>query len=334
MDSINSAVERRGVLAAFGLSALAAGLPRGLRAAETWPIKPVNIVAPFTPGGPVDVLARVIAQGIQATNGQTVVVDNRVGAQGNIGIDAARRAAPDGHTLLLVPAGNLTINPTLMSNLTFNVDRDFAPVSLLATAPNVIVCHPSVPAKNIAELAAYAKTLRDGVTYASPGIGSQLHLAGELLAQKSRIEMLHVPYKGSSQAVTDVISGQVQLLFSNLPAVLEAIRGGQLRALALTTAQRSPTAPEIPTLDEQGLTGFDITSWYGLMAPRATPDATLSAIFATIRQVLHAPKTRSALAGQGLSVTDEGLAAFGERIRRETAEWAEVIRSRNIQSGL
>jgi tripartite-type tricarboxylate transporter receptor subunit TctC len=334
MTPFHRPISRRSALAGFGISTLGVALPGGLHAAEAWPAKPVTIVAPFTPGGPVDVLARVIAQGIQAGNGQTTVVDNKVGAQGNIGIDAVRRAPPDGNTLLLVPAGNLTINPTLMQNLPFDVERDFAPVSLLATAPNVIVCAPNLPVKNVAELIAYAKTQRDGVTYASPGVGSQLHLAGELLAQKTGMQMLHVPYKGSSQAVADVISGNVQLLFTNLPAVLTAIRGGQVRALALTTAARSPTAPEIPTLEESGVEGFDITSWYGLLAPRATPDATLTAIYTAIRQVLHAPTTRSALEAQGLTVTDEGLAEFGARIRRETATWAEVIRSRNIQSGL
>ncbi|MBI0535278.1 tripartite tricarboxylate transporter substrate binding protein [Roseomonas sp. KE2513] len=314
----------------LGLAALAARPAF----AESWPTRPVTIVAPFTPGGPVDVLARVIAQGIQSASGQPAVVDNRTGAQGNIGIDAVRRAAPDGNTLLLVPAGNLTINPTLMSNLTFDVERDFGPVSMLATAPNVIVCAPSLPVRTIAELVAYAKSRPEGVTYASPGVGSQLHLAGELLAQRAGISMLHVPYRGSSQALTDVVAGNVQLLFTNLPAALAAIRGGQVRALALTTATRSPTAPEIPTLEELGLPGFDITSWYGLLAPRATPDATLAAIYAAIRAVLHAPATTASLEAQGLTITDEGLAEFGARIRCETATWAEVIRSRNIQSGL
>ncbi|TPG59697.1 tripartite tricarboxylate transporter substrate binding protein [Roseomonas nepalensis] len=322
---------------ALGRRALALGLlalSGRARAADAWPSRPVTIVAPFTPGGPVDVLARVIAQGVQAGGGQPAVVDNRVGAQGNIGIDAVRRAAPDGHTLLLVPAGNLTINPTLMGNLPFVVERDFAPISLLATAPNVIVCANDLPVRSIPELVAYARTQRDGLTYASPGVGSQLHLAGELLAQRTGMPMLHVPYKGSSQALTDVIAGNVQLLFTNLPATLAAIRGGQVRALALTTAARAPAAPEIPTLEELGVGGFDITSWYGLMAPRATPAATQAALFEAIRAVLHAPATRAALEAQGLTVTDEGLAAFGERIRRETETWAEVIRARNIQSGL
>ncbi|MFT8242936.1 Bug family tripartite tricarboxylate transporter substrate binding protein [Roseomonas sp. BN140053] len=303
-------------------------------AADAWPTRPVTVIAPFTPGGPVDVLARVVAQGVQAASGQPATVDNRTGAQGNIGIEAVRRAAPDGHTLLLVPAGNLTINPTLMSNLPFDVERDLAPVSLLATAPNVIVCDPALPVRDLPGLVSYAKSRPEGVTYASPGVGSQLHLAGELLAQKAGIGMLHVPYRGSSQAVTDVISGQVQLLFTNLPAVLTAIRGGQVRAMALTTAARSPIAPEIPTLEELGVPGFDITSWYGLLAPRATPAPVLEAIHAEMRRVLHAPATSAALTAQGLTITDEGLDEFGRRIRTETAMWAEVIRSRNIQSGL
>ncbi|WP_458098297.1 Bug family tripartite tricarboxylate transporter substrate binding protein [Roseomonas sp. WA12] len=324
------ALGRRQALALGSLPFLS-GAARG---AEGWPVRPVSIVAPFTPGGPVDVLARVIAQGIQAGSGRPAVVDNRTGAQGNIGIDAVRRAAPDGHTLLLVPAGNLTINPTLMANLPFEVERDFAPVSLLATAPNVIVCANDLPIRSVAELVAYAGTRRDGVTYATPGVGSQLHLAGELLSQRTGIRMLHVPYRGSSQALTDVVSGNVQLLFTNLPAALTAIRAGQVRALALTTAARTPTASAIPTLEELGIPGFDITSWYGLLAPRATPDATLEAIYRAVLAVLHAPATRTALEAQGLTVTDEGLAAFGARIRQETVTWAEVIRRGNIQSGL
>jgi tripartite-type tricarboxylate transporter receptor subunit TctC len=324
------AMRRRSLLATASALLAAPGLAR----ASTWPTGQVTIVAPFTPGGPVDVLARAVAQGIQASSGQTVIVDNRVGAQGNIGIDLVRRAKPDGHTLLAVPAGNLTINPTLMANLTFNVERDFAPISLLATAPNVIVCPTSLPVRNFGELLTYAKAQANGVAYASPGVGSQLHLAAELLAQKTGISMLHVPYKGSSQAVADAISGQVQLLFSNLPAVLGAIQGGQLRALALTTARRSETAPEIPTLQELGVEGFDITSWYGLLAPRQTPAPVQAAIHEQLKAALHAPATKQMLAAQGLSLSDESMAAFAERIRTETATWARVIRERKIESGL
>ncbi|EHM01289.1 hypothetical protein HMPREF9946_02026 [Acetobacteraceae bacterium AT-5844] len=321
---------RRALLAA---SAGLLAMPRRSHAA-TWPEAQVTIVAPFTAGGPVDVLARAVAMGIQAATSQTVIVDNRVGAQGNIGIDFARRAKPDGNTLLIVPAGNLTINPTLMSNLPYDVERDFAPISLLATAPNVIVCPASLPVRNFQELLAFAKQQTDGVTYASPGVGSQLHLAGELLAQKAGISMLHVPYKGSSHAVADAISGQVQLLFSNLPAVLSAIQGGQLRALALTTATRSETAPEIPTLAEEGIEGIDITSWYGLLAPKQTPQPVQAAIFERIRAVLHAPDTLQMLKAQGLALVEESQADFAQRIRQETATWAEVIRERHIEAGL
>lgn len=318
------------------LGATAALAATGLRPARaaSWPTRQVTIVAPFTPGGPVDVLARVVAQGLQAGSGQNTVVDNRVGAQGNIGIDAVRRAAPDGHTLLLVPAGNLTINPTLMRDLPFDVERDFLPLNLLATAPNVIVCDPRLPVRNLQDLLTYAKTQKDGVTYASPGFGSQLHLSGELLAQRTGIPMLHVPYKGSSQAATDVMSGQVQLLFTNLPAVLEAVRDGQLRALALTTAQRTPVMPDIPTLGELGVEGFDITSWYGLLAPRAVPAALAEEIHGTVARILHEPRTSTALAAQGLSLSDESMADFATRIRTETAVWAKVIRERKIEPQL
>lgn len=319
--------------AALALAGLGLALPRLARAA-TWPEHTITIVAPFTPGGPVDVLARVFAQGVQARTGRNAIVDNRVGAQGNIGLDIVKRATPDGHTLLLVPAGNLTINPTLMSNFPFDIQKDFAPIGIIATAPNVIVCNPTLPAKNISELVAYAKKQPHGVTFASPGVGSQLHLAGEMLAKKLGIEMLHIPYKGSSQAATDLASGQVDLLFTNLPSVLGMVQAGQLRALALTTATRAPTAPEIPTLEEQGVAGFDITSWYGLMAPHATPQPVQAAIHDTLDAVLADPSTLEKLKAQGLTVVKESMADFDTRIQHETAAWAEVIRAGNIQSGL
>jgi tripartite-type tricarboxylate transporter receptor subunit TctC len=324
-------LSRRALLASAAMLGTGAALPAR---AATWPAKPVTIVAPFTPGGPVDVLARVVAQGVQAASGQNAIVDNKVGAQGNLGIDAVRRAAPDGGTLLLVPAGNLTINPTLMSNLPFDVERDFLPLNLLATAPNVIACDPRLPVTDMKSLLEFARKQPNGVTYATPGVGSQLHLAGELLAQKAGVAMLHVPYKGSSQAIADVINGQVNLLFTNLPSVLESIRGGQLRAVALTSAGRAPVMPEIPTLAEQGVDGFDITSWYGLLAPKATPAPLAAEMHNAIVKILHAPQTSEALKAQGLTLVDESMADFAARIRRETATWAQVIRDRNITSGL
>lgn len=322
---------RRNLLLGLAAAPLAG---RARAQAPDWPARPVTFIAPFTPGGPVDVLARVLAQALQARHGRPAVVENRTGANGNIGIEAVRRAAPDGHTLLVVPAGNLTINPTLLRDLPFEVERDFAPVALLATAPNVVVANPALPFTDVAGMLALARSRPQGLSYGSPGVGSQLHLAGELLAQKAGVTLLHVPYRGSSQAVADVISGQVDLLITNVPVVLPAVREGRLRALALTTAARTPIAPEIPTLAEAGVPGFDITSWYGLLVPKATPAATVAAIHATVGAILGAPATAEALRAQGLTLGEDTPEQFAARIRRETATWATVIRERNIQSGL
>jgi tripartite-type tricarboxylate transporter receptor subunit TctC len=327
-----SRIGRRGLLAALAPAPLAAARPA--RAAEPWPVRPATIVVPFAPGGSLDILARVIARGVQARTGIPVVVDNRAGAQGNIGIESVRRSAPDGHTLVVLPSGNLTINPTLIANLPFDVQRDFAAIRMLASTANVVVCGPALPVRDLQSMIAYVRARADGATFGSAGIGQPAHLAGELLAQRAGIRLLHVPYRGTSPGLADVISGQVQFFITNLPAVLPSIQAGSLRAVALTTAARAPAAPDIPTLEELGMPDFDVGAWYGLLAPRATRAAVLGAVEAEVSHVMAAPQTREALAAQALTVVDERGAAFEERIRRETATWAELIRSRGIRSGL
>lgn len=297
---------------------------------EAWPQRPVTIIAPFTPGGPVDVLARLLAQGWQARTGQPVTVENRTGGAGNIGIDAVRRAAGDGGTLLLVPAGNLTINPTLLRGLTWDLWRDFAPVSVLATAANVIACAPGFPARDIAGLVALARARPGALVYGSPGVGSQLHLTMELLASKAGVSFTHAPYRGTTQALTDLLGGRIQLLASNLPVALPGLRDGQLRALAMTGAARTPFAPDVPTLAESGFGGIDVTSWYGLLAPAATPAPVVEAIFRASDAVLREPATAERLRAQALDLVSEAPAPFAARLRRETAEWAQVLRDRNI----
>jgi tripartite-type tricarboxylate transporter receptor subunit TctC len=323
---------RRAALAAVIAGAACRSGPAAAQAAlpEAFPRKPLTLVAPFTPGGPIDVLARVLAQGFQAATGQPATVDNRTGGAGNIGIDAVRRAPADGTTMLLIPAGNLTINPTLMRNLPFDVERDFAPVSMLATAPNLIVAAPSLPARSIAELVALAKARPDALSYGSPGVGSQLHLAMELFKQKAGVEMVHVPYRGTTQALSDLLGGQIQLLASNLPVVLPAVRSGELRALAMTTARRSAALPEVPTLEEAGIPDIDVTSWYGLLVPRATPGPVVRAIADAAAVVLRTPSAEASIKAQGLEVVCEPPEAFAQRLRRETATWAQVIRDRRI----
>lgn len=294
--------------------------------------QPFTIVAPFPPGGPIDSLARILANGLSERYKQTAVVDNRTGANGNIGIDLVKRAAPTGHTLLVVPAGNLTINPTLMPKLGYSVDGDFAPVASLAKAANVLAVHPAVPAKNVAELVALSKAKPGTLSYASPGVGSGLHLAGELFKQHSGADLLHVAYKGTTPGLNDVLGVTVPVIFGNLPGLLPHIQAGKLRPLAVTDPTRSGVLPEVPTLAEAGVTGVAVTSWYGVMAPKGTPAPVLAQLASDITQIFSAPATKAQLEKQGLNVWINTGSVFGDLIRKEAAMWAPIIKSRKIEA--
>ncbi|WP_309681730.1 tripartite tricarboxylate transporter substrate binding protein [Polaromonas sp.] len=318
------------------LAALAV-LSSGLVVAQTPAEKslasePFRIIAPFPPGGPIDTLARILSAGLAGRYKQTSVVDNRAGANGNIGIDQVKRAAPTGHTLLVVPAGNLTINPTLMPKLGYKVETDFAPLASLAKAPNVLAVNPSVPAKNVAELVALSKSKPNSVSYASPGVGSGLHLAGELFKQQSGADILHVAYKGSAPGLNDVLGGTVPMIIGNLPALLPHIQSGKLRALAVTDPTRAPALAEVPTLAEAGVPGVAVTSWYGVVAPRQTPAPVLAQLARDITQIFNDPDIKAQLEKQGLTVWITTGPAFGEVIRKETASWAPIIKSRKIEA--
>lgn len=291
---------------------------------------PFRVVAPFPPGGPIDVLARIFATGLQNKYGQSAVVENKPGAAGNIGIDIVKRAAGDGHTLLVVPAGNMTINPTLLKDLPYNVEADFLPIGMIAKAPNVIAVNPSVPVKSIADLVAYSKANKGTVSYGSPGVGSGLHLAGELFKQASGADILHVPYKGTTQALNDVLGGQIQVIFANLPTLMPHIKSGKLRALAVTDATRTPLMPELPTLGETGIKGVEVTSWYGLFAPKSTPPAIAAQLARDVTAIMNEPATLDTLTAQALTVSPLRLNDFSQAIRVETATWAKVIKERNI----
>ncbi len=316
---LGMAVPRRVFLAALATPAL-----------PQMPSRPISIIAPFSPGGPVDVLARVLAQGFLARTGQAASVENRAGEAGNIGIELVRRAAADGTTLLVVPAGNLTINPTLLRNLPYDLERDFAPVSMMATTPNLIIASPRSAPRTVADLLAEARAKPGEITYGSPGVGSPLHLATELMKGRAGIDIQHVPYRGTTQALTDLLSGQIQLLASNLPVALPVVRGGQAHAIAMTTATRSAALPAVPTLAESGFPGMDITSWYGLLAPRATPPGVVQAIAEATEAILRAPEAHGTLTAQGLDIVCEPPAVFAARLRAETTMWAAVIRERRI----
>jgi tripartite-type tricarboxylate transporter receptor subunit TctC len=324
-------ISRRSVLSAVAAALTA---PNTLLAQSAlpaqFPQRPMTLILPFAPGGPVDVLGRLLAQEYQSRSGHAASVENRTGGAGNIGIDAVRRSAPDGTTLLVIPAGNLTINPTLMPDVTFDVERDFAPITVLATAANVIVAAPKLGVRTIPDL--IAKARETSLSYGTPGVGSQLHLAMELFKQKTGVEITHVPYRGTPPALTDLLGGHIDLLVSNLPVVLPVIKEGQVVALAMTTAERSPLLPDVPTLAEAGVAGIDVTSWYGLLAPRATPKAVLGAIFTLTRDILASPSVQQKLDAQGLSVKIETPDVFADRIRRETVMWRDLIRQRNISA--
>ncbi|MBO9515000.1 MAG: tripartite tricarboxylate transporter substrate binding protein [Variovorax sp.] len=289
-----------------------------------------NIISPFPPGGPVDTLARILSEGLTKRYGQPAVVENAAGAAGNIGIDKVKRAKGDGHTLLVVPAGNLTINPTLMPNFPFDIEKDFVPVTMLAKAPNVLVASPTAGIKSAKDLVAQAKAKPNSLSYASPGVGSGLHLAGELFKQQAGIDILHVPYKGTAPALNDVLGGVVPLMFSNLPATLPFIKNGKLVAIGITEAKRTPVAPEIPTLAEQGIQGVNVTSWYGLLAPAGTPKAVAEQLAKDAAEILSKPDVRERLQAQGMTSATMKPAEFAAAMREETKVWAQIIKARNI----
>ena len=300
--------------------------------AQPWPDKQTKFVVPFPAGGVLDVLTRTVAEPLQTASGKTIVVENLPGAAGNIGIQQVARAQPDGATVLFVPQGNITINATLLPNMPFKWDKDFTPVTLLAYAHNVLVVHPSVPAKTVAEFIALAKAQPGKLNYASPGNGSSLHLIGELVAHEAKIDIVHVPYKGTTQALQDLVGGQVQAMYGAVPTLLPAIKAGQVRALAVTTARRSEQLPDVPTLAEAGIKGIDVPSWYGVMLPAATPPALVARVQASMGAAIAQPVVRDKLLAQGLIPVANTPADFAAQIQRETAVWAAIIRDRKIKA--
>jgi tripartite-type tricarboxylate transporter receptor subunit TctC len=301
-------------------------------AAQAFPTRPVKIIAPFPPGGPIDVLARIVGERFQSRTGQTVTVENRPGGAGNIGIQAVAQAPADGHTWLFVPQGNITINATLMKDLPFNWERDFAPVTLIAYAPNLLVVHPSLPARGMKELIELARANPGKVTYGSPGIGSSLHLIGELMKREAGIDISHVPYKGTTQAMQDLLGGQISTMFGSLPTLMPQVKSGKLRALAVTTAKRTPAAPELPTLPESGLKNLDVPSWYGALVPAKTSSSIVGRIHAEIAAIVSGDEARVLLEKQGLYPVANQPDQFAAQIKRETAVWARVIREAGIKA--
>jgi tripartite-type tricarboxylate transporter receptor subunit TctC len=316
---------------AFLVLAAACVLAAPASAADPYPSRPVRIVVPFPAGGPADALARMVGDKLQAALGQPVVVDNRPGAGGNIGLELVAKSPPDGHTLALAPAGNLTVNPSLYRNVPYDVSRDFAPVTVIAAVPNVLVVNAQVPAKDVGELIAYAKANPGKLNYASPGPGSGAHLAGELLKSSAGIEMVHVPFNGIAPAVTAVVGGDVQVMFAGSTSAMPHVATGKLRALGVASPRRMVSTPALRTLDESGLPGFDVTSWYSIVAPAATPPAVVERLQKEIARALDAPDVRAKLASLGAEPVGNTPAEFAAMIGSESAKWGKIVRDAGIK---
>ncbi|WP_420992935.1 Bug family tripartite tricarboxylate transporter substrate binding protein [Cupriavidus sp. 30B13] len=306
--------------ACTALSMLAAPAAR----ADSYPSKPIRLVVGFPSGGAPDILARIFSEKISL--GQPVVVDNKPGAGGNIGAEAVAHAAPDGYTLAMGTVGTHSINGALYARMPYDMVKDFTPVILVASTPNVLVVNPAVPARNVQELIALAKAKPGGLTFGTPGVGTSLHVAGELFNSMAGVKITHVPYKGRAMAIPDLLGGHITMMFDNLPSALPVVKEGKLRALGVTSARRSPSAPEIPTLAEQGLPGFEADSWFAIFAPANTPKDVIARLNAELNRIYTLPDVQAKLKTLGLDPvlgTPEKLAAYQHS---EIAKWAKVVK--------
>ena len=298
-------------------------------AARDYPNHPIRFIVPYPPAGGTDIVARTLNEPLAVVLGQPIIIDNRGGAAGNVGTELAAKAAPDGYTVLFTLSSH-TINPKLYEKLQFDVEKDFVPISLAAMIPQVLVANPGVPVNNVKELVALARAQPGKLNYASVGTGSPGHIAGELFKLKTGVDIVHVPYKGGGPAVTDTLGGQVQLLFVSLPAAMQYVKAGRLKALAVTSDKRSVAAPEIPTIAESGIDCV-VNSWYGALVPAKTPPAIVAKLQAAFAKVLGMPEVREKLLAQGAEATSSTSAEFDRLIKDELAKWDYVIREARIK---
>ena len=305
---------------------VAAVLTLASASAGAFPDKPVRFVIGFTPGGPSDILARAVGQKLAERWGQQVMIENRPGAGGNLAAEAVAKSAPDGYTWLLGNNSILATNQSLYKKLPYDPVKDFAPVALVAVQPNILVVHPSLSASSVSELVALAKQNPGKLNYASSGAGAAAHLAGELFKTMAGVDIVHVPYKGAQPALTDLIAGQVQLMFATSASVIPYVKAGRLRALAVTTAQRSPSVPELPTVSEAGLAGFEATTWHGVVVPMATPAPLVQRLNQDLNLVLGEKELKERLAGLGAEVLTGTPRDFADYIAREIPKWTKVVK--------
>jgi tripartite-type tricarboxylate transporter receptor subunit TctC len=313
------------------IALVAASLFGGAAIAQSYPGKPVRMVVGFPPGGGTDVVARVISQKLSEWYGQPVVVENRPGATGTIGADVIAKSAPDGYNLLMGHVNSHGIAPNLFSKLPYDPIKDFAAVAYVGYVPNVLAVHPSVPARSVKELVELAKGKPGQMNYASSGNGSTQHLAGELFKQLTGTDIVHVPYKGSGDAIKDLLAGTVNMNFDTMPPVLPHIQAGKLRGLAISTPKRLAQLPDVPTFDEAGIKGFDVTNWYGVMAPAGTPRELVAKLNGDINKAMQVPEVRSRLEAVGTQLREQSAAEFESFMKAEAAKYAKLIKAANIR---
>jgi len=321
----------RMVIAAAVALILARGGSLAQTATDSYPTKPIRFILPFPPGGGTDILGRIVAERLTSSLGQPVVLENRGGAGGNVGAEAAAKAAPDGYTIVLV-APSLAISPSLYTRLNYDPVKDLAPISLVGTVPNVLITHPSLPAQTLAEFIALAKTKPGGMNFGSGGSGTSNHLAGELFNNVAGVRLVHVPYKGVNLAMNDVLGGQIQLVVIGIPAAAPHIKAGRLRAFGVIAPQRSPALPEVPTVAEAGLSNFEVTTWYGVLAPAGTPRPIIGRLNAELVRVMHAPDLQARFAATGTEPRTSTPEEFADYIRQEIAKWGKVVRDANLKA--
>ena len=295
--------------------------------AQSYPNKPIRLVCPFPPGGAVDIASRAGAQALTRQLGQPVTVDNRPGAGGNIGAEIAAKSPADGYTLLMATSNILAINPVLYAKIPFDSFKDFAPVSIVVVVSNVLVLHPSVPANSVQELIALAKEQPGKLTYASSGNGTSMHLAGELFKSMAGVDMVHIPYKGAAASTVDLLAGRVNMVFDSLPAALPNIKAGKLRALAVTGAKRSQFLPELPTIAEAALPGYETGIWFGIVAPAGTPPEVISRLNAELVKAAASTEFRERLTGHGFEVVSSTPEQMADSVRSEMAKWGKVVKA-------
>lgn len=321
-------MDRRACLIALGTAPLL--LNASGAAAQAFPARPIHMIVGFPPGGPNDIVARIVAQKLGEALGQNVVVENRPGAAGNIGTELTAKAAPDGYTLLMGSTGPQAINPAIYANLPFDVMRDLAPVALVAQIPSALVVNPSLPVQSVSELIALAKKQPGKLNYGSGGSGTTLHLSGELFASSAGVKLVHVPYKGTAPAIADVAGGQVEMIFAAIPSVLPLVNAGKLRMLAVTTRSRSPAVPNVPTVAESGLPGYEVTPWFGVFTTAGTPKPIVQRLSEEIRKVVGRADVQEAFAKQGTEPASSTPEEFQELLKAEIAKWSRVVKEAGI----